>query len=176
MNWEAIGAIGEILGAAGVIATLAYLAVQIRQNTKTARAATRQELAGQMQMLASDLVTDEGIASILQDHLEGKELTSTELLRLGARAFRDLRFFDNALFQYSQGLLTDDEWRALRENLKAVLRVEAYRDYWSREHSLYSRAFQSEVASALEEPLEAAPGTLILDAGSSGSGSENQEK
>ena len=28
-----IGAIGEILGAAGVIFTLAYLAVQIRQNT-----------------------------------------------------------------------------------------------------------------------------------------------
>ncbi len=34
MNWEAIGAIGEVLGAAGVIITLAYLAVQIRQNSR----------------------------------------------------------------------------------------------------------------------------------------------
>ena len=98
MNWEAIGAIGEILGAAGVIATLAYLAVQIRQNTKMARAATRQELAGQMQLLASDLVTVEGIASILQDHFEGKELTPTELLRLGlgrsaTSGFSTMRFF-----------------------------------------------------------------------------------
>ena len=33
MNWEAIGAVGEVLGAIAVIATLAYLAVQIRQNT-----------------------------------------------------------------------------------------------------------------------------------------------
>ena len=33
MNWEAIGAIGEIVGAAGVVLTLAYLANQIRQNT-----------------------------------------------------------------------------------------------------------------------------------------------
>ena len=33
MNWEAIGAIGEIIGAMGVIATLGYLAYQIRQNT-----------------------------------------------------------------------------------------------------------------------------------------------
>jgi len=33
MNWEAIGAIGEIIGAGGVIVTLAYLAVQIRQNS-----------------------------------------------------------------------------------------------------------------------------------------------
>ncbi len=34
MNWEAIGAIGEAVGAIGVIATLGYLAFQIRQNTK----------------------------------------------------------------------------------------------------------------------------------------------
>jgi len=39
MNWEAIGAVGEILGAIGVIATLGYLAVQIRQNTKSNRQA-----------------------------------------------------------------------------------------------------------------------------------------
>ncbi len=30
MNWEAIGAVGEVLGAIGVIVTLGYLAVQIR--------------------------------------------------------------------------------------------------------------------------------------------------
>ena len=33
MNWEAIGAIGELVGAIGVILTLIYLAYQIRQNT-----------------------------------------------------------------------------------------------------------------------------------------------
>ena len=34
MNWDAIGAIGEIIGAFAVFITLAYLALQIRQNTK----------------------------------------------------------------------------------------------------------------------------------------------
>ena len=42
MNWEAIGAVGEVFGALGVIATLGYLAVQIRQNTKTVRTSTYQ--------------------------------------------------------------------------------------------------------------------------------------
>ena len=37
MNWEAIGAIGEAVGAAGVICTLAYLAFQIRQNSESVR-------------------------------------------------------------------------------------------------------------------------------------------
>lgn len=31
MNWEAIGAIGEIMGALAVVSTLLYLSVQIRQ-------------------------------------------------------------------------------------------------------------------------------------------------
>lgn len=35
MNWEAIGAVGELIGAVAVVATLIYLAVQIRQNTKS---------------------------------------------------------------------------------------------------------------------------------------------
>ena len=33
MNWNAIGASGEVLGALAVVITLGYLAVQIRQNT-----------------------------------------------------------------------------------------------------------------------------------------------
>ncbi len=33
MNWDAIGATGEVLGALAVVVTLGYLAVQIRQNT-----------------------------------------------------------------------------------------------------------------------------------------------
>jgi hypothetical protein len=34
MNWEAIGAVAEVMGAFGVIATLIYLAIQIRQNSR----------------------------------------------------------------------------------------------------------------------------------------------
>lgn len=164
MNWEAIGAIGEILGALGVIITLAYLATQIRQNTKMARGATRQELAGQLQLNASDLVTGEDIARILQSHFEGKDLTPTEALRLGARAFRDFRFFENAYYQYSEGFLTDDEWRGFRENLKVLLKAPAYSDYWESEKTLYSRAFAEEVASVIGEPLVGQRGRMIFDA------------
>ncbi len=34
MNWEAAAAIGEILGAGAVLVTVAYLAVQVRQNMR----------------------------------------------------------------------------------------------------------------------------------------------
>ncbi len=40
MNWDAIGAIGEVLGALGVIATLIYLTTQLRLNTNAMRASS----------------------------------------------------------------------------------------------------------------------------------------
>jgi hypothetical protein len=50
MNWDAIGAIAELLGAIGVIASLIYLATQIRQsreqmfeNTRALQAGTHQD-------------------------------------------------------------------------------------------------------------------------------------
>ena len=42
MNWDAIGAIGEILGALAVVLTLAYLAAQIRHARLGAADASRQ--------------------------------------------------------------------------------------------------------------------------------------
>ena len=39
MSWEAAGALGEIIGAVAVIATLAFLAVQIRQGSQVQREA-----------------------------------------------------------------------------------------------------------------------------------------
>lgn len=44
MNWDAIGAIGEILGALAVFASLMYLAAQIRGQNKQARASAFQEI------------------------------------------------------------------------------------------------------------------------------------
>jgi heme/copper-type cytochrome/quinol oxidase subunit 1 len=38
MNWEAIGAIGELIGAVAVVVTLLYLVKQIKQNTESTKA------------------------------------------------------------------------------------------------------------------------------------------
>ncbi len=45
MNWDAIGAIGEIVNAAAVVMTLAYLAVQVRYARDEARRSMREARA-----------------------------------------------------------------------------------------------------------------------------------
>ncbi len=38
MNWDAIGATAEALGAIAVVVTLGYLAIQVKQNTSALKA------------------------------------------------------------------------------------------------------------------------------------------
>ncbi len=45
MNWEAIGAAGEILGALAVVASIVYLSSQIRSNTRATKASAGFEAA-----------------------------------------------------------------------------------------------------------------------------------
>ena len=44
MNWDAIGAVGEIVGALAVVVSLLYLAGQIRVSNKASRNSLIQEL------------------------------------------------------------------------------------------------------------------------------------
>ena len=61
MNWEAIGAVGEILGAAAVVATLAYLAIQVRHAKDTAADVNRLSRAVGVRELISAQVTVPGL-------------------------------------------------------------------------------------------------------------------
>jgi len=64
MNWEAIGAIGEIIGAAAVLGSLIYLAVQIRQNTRSVEANTMQDLSEGYKGIYLTIATDPILAPI----------------------------------------------------------------------------------------------------------------
>jgi hypothetical protein len=146
----------EAIGAAGVILSLLYLASQVRQNTKLSRAATRQALADGAQRLASDVLEIDDIARILQDAMDGKEVKPHERLRLSARCLRDLRYWDNAHYQYTQGLLTEEEWDGFRVNLQVIFQFPAYRDYWDNFQVMFSAPFRRELNSLLtqEQPFD----------------------
>ena len=63
MNVMELGAIGELVGGVAVIATLIYLAAQVRQNTKALAASTYQDITSSasdvgMQILSNDALVE----------------------------------------------------------------------------------------------------------------------
>ena len=61
MNWEAIGAIGDILGAISVIATLGYLAVQIKIAHSVGSDTNRQQRAAGVLEMSLALATNDAL-------------------------------------------------------------------------------------------------------------------
>ncbi len=79
MNWDAIGAVGEILGAIAVLATLGYLAIQIRQTGASART---QSYHLAIEQLVNGALQPDFMELLLKSDTE--DLTSDEELRLSA--------------------------------------------------------------------------------------------
>ena len=65
MDWEAIGAVGEILGAIAVLVTLFYLASQIRQNTLTSRAAMHHQVATEFNRLHEMILSHSHVPDVM---------------------------------------------------------------------------------------------------------------
>jgi hypothetical protein len=65
VNWDALGAIGEIVGAVLVLATLVYLASQIRQTNEISRFGTTKDIMVKFDLLNDRLVADSGLRHAL---------------------------------------------------------------------------------------------------------------
>lgn len=65
LNWEAIGAIGEAIGAVVVIASVVYLALELRQSNDIARFNTTQQLQGRFNEINAILLTDQSLRELL---------------------------------------------------------------------------------------------------------------
>ena len=91
MNWEAVGAIGEIVGAAAVLATLYYLATQIkiqnRQLQKSndhARAQTSVNINDQLLDVFDVLMRDSDFVKIYSKGLNNQPLDEFEAVKFSS--------------------------------------------------------------------------------------------
>ncbi len=151
LDWNAISAVAEIIGATAVVATLGYLALQIRQNTKVARSAARQAIAEMTMHSVSDLVGDVTLAQAFLDSLDNKPLEPAEQLRILGRCYVAMRNWEHIHYQYLNGMLSDDEWKGFRLNLSAILEWPTLQTYWENEQQFFSAAFQKEIAAIQAE-------------------------
>jgi hypothetical protein len=157
MNWDAISAVGEVVGAIAVVVTLLYLALQVRmsraateENTKATRAASaalsQDSLANFNELIAtnpdlSKLIT----GAISQGSLEG--FAPDELFRLQIALRANLQRFESMYFRYEEGLLELRVWGIRRRWLASFISTPPISDWWSaeRESSVFSEEFISDI-------------------------------
>jgi hypothetical protein len=81
MNWDAIGAIAEAVGALAVIITLIYLTFQLRQNTKAIEHSTYRGVLDDANQWQYKVIDNPDIAELYIAGMRGDELSSGDRLR-----------------------------------------------------------------------------------------------
>ena len=108
MNWEAISAIGEIVGAAAVVLTLGYLAIQIRQSTKLANADAHERAVEYWSEATAPLMKPE-MAELFQNGCESyKMLNAIDRMRFDTLISNMIMSFELAMEKKKHGFATDD--------------------------------------------------------------------
>ncbi|MCZ6665907.1 MAG: hypothetical protein O7B81_11420 [Gammaproteobacteria bacterium] len=131
-----------MVGAAGVIASLVYLAVQIRQNTKTVAANTFQAiLSTSSELLMNVSQSPDLVDALLKAINQTDDLTQRERFLVDVYLRALTRNFENYYYQNQRGFLDDELWFGYRDALMELLNLEFGRNYWGRNKHVFGKDF-----------------------------------
>lgn len=150
-----LGNIGDFLGGIGVVVTLIYLALQIRQNTKTVRAtgvATSGEIHSKLALiLAQDSDARRVYFGGLEDYesLSEDERTQFEMLVVFV-----LGNLDTAINLHSHGAVEDESLEISLALLDFLVSKPGFRRYWAKWGGMAQTSLRIRVDSMLAEEAQ----------------------
>jgi hypothetical protein len=150
MNWDALGAVGELLGAVLVGTTLIYLAFQLRQNTKALTSSTFQAVSSNMALTMEFFAGDPTISALLLQAQDGLgELTAEERVRLGFVMTMAVRRIETVFVQRSLGFIDARLTEGFERSAVSGFATGGAREWWEAS----KRAFSDDFASWFDQQL-----------------------
>ena len=119
----------EIGGALGLIGSLIFVGIEIRQNTSAVRSSAQQAISEQITELYYTIAPDERLSNLLSralyDGITKKDLSPTDNISLRLMIQGGLRRVENVYLQYKNGIISDKAFDRIGMNY--------YRNPYSRE-------------------------------------------
>lgn len=109
MNWDAVIAVAEIIGVLGIIASLVYVAAQVKQSTMLGRAEMVHATSDSWGNYARMLATDGELAEIYLRNLAGEQLTPVETLRMQFIIETYMTLLEDSDHQYKSDLYFSED-------------------------------------------------------------------
>lgn len=178
MTLQDVGNIGELVGAIGVIASLAYLAMQVRQNTHQIESNTRATRAASYQAMI-DLISSMNLSLssnpeftdlMLRARHQVEPLTPAEEIRWRTWVTAMLLQVENVHYQHGAGTLEASRVRVAMPMLDYYMQFPRTRVVWATMRDRFEPPFRDEVdamaARAAQSPtpspaaLYSAPASL----------------
>ena len=147
MNWDAIGAIGEIVGAGAVVVSLAYLAVQIRAQNRQARTDAIHEISIGFRETVGKFGSGEMADILVRGNEDFDSLSESETLQLIINLAAILRAWEEAFMRYEDKSLDQRSWDTMTNYYSFILNAPAFQKAWALRKDQFDSAFCAYVDS-----------------------------
>ena len=162
MTLQDLGNVGELVGALATVATLVYLAVQIRQNTTSVRAASYHAGSTAWSAIFSQVALDPKAAEIYHaGRVSLDELSKEDARRADLLFDAMLAQIENFYVQFLNGQHPESNQERFARILQAQFQTPGFRRYWPRRRDF----FTAEFVEYIEKELELVPDGVAVGTG-----------
>lgn len=130
MNWEAIGATGEVVGAVAVVVTLLYVARQIHQANAQTQTRARYSFIQAYGIMNTAISNNKDVASVFRRGFAGEDLDEDERLQFFALLGQFLNTWSVLFDLHREGLLPDNQWTMVRKDIITMMNEPGARAFW----------------------------------------------
>ncbi len=145
MNWDAIGAVGEIIGAAAVVISLAYLALQIRTQNRESRIAATHEILEAFRNVSIPFQDESNATVMLNAMKDFNSLEEVDRVRTIAMVTPMFRVWEEAFYQYQRGRLENAMWISMSMQYSDFMAVATFEKVWALRRHVFSEQFRAYV-------------------------------
>jgi len=150
MSWEGWAAIGQLIGAAGVIASLVFVGIQVRQSVRAAKATAFQGLASTIIEVNMRHIDNPAILEVIDRAGKGEALSAAEHRLYVTLILSAVRLAQSAYYQVQLGLLDRSKLESVVYNLVRHLKSETGQTVWAELGPRSDEGFRDYIASLLE--------------------------
>ncbi len=151
MTLEEFNYIAEIIGSIAVIASLIYVALQVRQNTAATQAATGQAYVDSMNEYVGLINASSNLADILHRGANGiSNIKGGEIIQFGAFLDQCFITFEAFYFQWKAGVLDSRLWSIYRHSIADLLVQPGQQQWWETRRHWYDKEFQEYINEVME--------------------------
>lgn len=144
MNWDAIGAMGEMIGAGAVVISLIYLASQIRSQVEETRIAGMHAVSAGFRDAISSLADNPHVAEIwIKSNRNPRSLSDEELVQMFAIAQRNFRVWEEAFGLYQKGRLDNEVFESITKQYASFLAHRGFAHVWAFRCEFYDEGFRN---------------------------------
>ncbi len=164
MNWNAVGAIAELLGAIAVVASLVYLASQVRSGTRALRTTMRDGAYRSLQEWNYVVLAQPDLSWIYQRGLiDPSTLDERDAARFVNLMYSWFKVFENIYLHSLEGSVAPEVWEHNKNIFAALVCQPGAQKYLEYRRSIFDPKFV-QMLDGLEAPESVLPSGLLAHA------------